>query len=241
VEFRSEISFWTSVLSKYEIAEACVLISVVHYKCTKGNENEFLLVRVRHPCGAIALLSVDRSLARAAAAIKPDPETSASASWRLPVGDRIIVSPDGSERCIKAHFESCKPARTLTFPEQSSTTPRPSLAQFSVLLSVVTQEDDCPTHDPACYWFAGATWEALRSLFPHAVVGSEARHLHPSTFRGVVVPQDYATKALVDKYEVAWDEFTHRAIREEERRKQEEEKVVCFLSNPPHPPPTLKI
>jgi hypothetical protein len=230
-EFQSDVEYWARTTLRNEFAEAYSVVSIVHYKCTKKKEHEFLLVHLQHPSFDTVCLCLDRSPKPSEPkfrkvpcfTIKQDALSMASSS-RFRSHDRVIVSVGGTDQSITQHFEPCKPLRVLKFSDDA---PKPSLAQISALLCVITQED-YQLYARACYWFSGAMWEVLRNLFPHAVVTSEAR-VHPSTFQGVFIPQDYATPAIRSRYEIEWLEYTQKKFQKEEQRKRDEFQVLYIF------------
>jgi hypothetical protein len=208
-ELHSDLGFWAKTSLKSADAEHSFLIRIDHYKCKSGKQHEFLLVHVQHPSSRIAQLCLDRS---------PKPSGHASSgntffmvsSSRLPAEDRIIVPAYGTAWNVTKEFGHCYRLRTLTFPES-----KPSLVEFSNLL-LVTIQDDYQLYHRSCYWFAGLTWEVLKELFPHKVVISQRPIFYPARYWGVVVPQNYETQEVVDRYKVMLRKFKQRA--NEERR-----------------------
>jgi hypothetical protein len=226
-EYQSDIKLWARNTLERADAKRSFLIRIAHYKCKNGKQHEFLLVYVQLPSESITILCLDRTprpsdrTSSTASPSRPTQDTlSMASSSRVPARDYIIISEGGSEKSIIKSFGPCDRRRTLTFSK------KPSLTEFSTLL-LATIQDDCryQLYTRSCYWFAGATWEALRDIFSDAVEKSEGRAFRPSTYRGVAIPQNYGTREIVDRYKTTWQAFQRKTAQEEEQQRRGKDNV----------------
>jgi hypothetical protein len=101
--------------------------------------------------------------------------------------------------------------------------------QLAVLLGAVSSHAAGYTvYEHQCYWFAGATWDALQSLFGGTVTNKrESSDLRPSTYKGLTITQNKANSVIVDEYRMRLSMVERRM--EIAQQKQEELAEQVFV------------
>jgi len=135
--------------------ESCFVQEIKYCKCTTSQLHEFLLVRVRHQATSNdAYLAVDRSPRSSLEPIhSPTDEIIQAArisSFTVPAYDRVVVSHDGTERCVTDHQGKFDVIASMTFGQSTP----PNLIYFATLADVVSAYAKYRVKQNQCYWFA---------------------------------------------------------------------------------------
>ncbi|KAG2063207.1 hypothetical protein BDR04DRAFT_1111755 [Suillus decipiens] len=225
-----DVEDWRRIVSASELSSQCQLEQVVHCKCTKNKEHEFLLFHFHHPIqqDAEAILVSDRI---------SDPEgninnnNGSPASRRtgirssrmvlpycpIPPHDSIFATPYSVTRIPTYLSRTYGKFNYLT--ELHFTSVRPSALQLSVLLSVINKH--LPVYDLyqyQCYWYAHTVWEALKRLFPDCFETEESAAR--SSCLGFTIDKADSVDAICEQYRTEWArvEEAERQFEEAKRR-----------------------
>jgi hypothetical protein len=230
-EYTVPVTTWAASIRHLDGVEGCLLSAVLHYKCEKDKQHEFLVVFIRHPSDAITVLCTDRSP-------KPVERSSPSSgekldgvsllsSARLPANDRVMVSRDGTEKTITERFKPFKLLRSLRFQDQAG----PTVSQFAVLLDVVNAHaPEYELYKSQCYWFAGVTYDTLKDLFDSQEDSTTLSKLQRSSYLGLPITQAESSSAIKREYHTRWSVVETAIVKKQQDRKEQVEQVqLCCV------------
>ena len=144
--------------------ENCFVQEIKYCKCTTSQLHEFLLVRVHYNAETTthtAYLTLDRSPESSLDSLHSSSGELAQAarisSRSVPAYDRVMVSHDGTERCVTDHQGKFDVIATMTLDRSASS----SLIAFATLADVVSAHADYRVTRNQCYWFAFSIWGVM--------------------------------------------------------------------------------
>jgi hypothetical protein len=215
---------WATNIRDYGPSEECLINQVIHCKCKRGKEHEFLLVHALHQrSGRTVIMATDRSPESDLQAASKTERKSIISSNDVDAYDRVFLSYDGTEGTVTKDFEPFEKLQTLTFIYDL-----PTLLQFTVILTVVNHHaPQYSLYETQCFWFARSVWTLLKEVFPES-----AREDNPSkrasSYFGFPIPQRDSISSLILEYQKHWSSVMDEAVAKQKDRERQEEQVSLF-------------
>lgn len=218
-----KIRHWADQVASMDpsVYAGCDITHIDHRKAYANKEHEFLVTTISHiASGHDCFLSIERCV---------ESELSSS-SDRVAIGSKIVVNPRPAADLVQfvaapTGIGESKIVGSISFPSGGL---RPSIANLSVLLSVISQH--APNYDPKdhnCYWYAHTISEVLRTEFngqdTTAKPGDKADR---AKYSSIHIPLKDSLLTVHSEYQAAWLAWTTRAETEQTEREMERARVM---------------